>query len=667
MIKNYLFGYIAAVFLGIFCIHFINIKLKKDYDLATKTYTYESSQATAFQKDKIENIFKQIQQNLRTISFLPSVRNIDRHGTNLDLNASESIQQIYNNLRTNVEVSEVYIVPVDLEPDQVDPVTQELQAPILMFDKLIMSPEDRKIEEESNIPAIEIFEYHALKEQMKWFKQHYSKISSIDKIKPPIISSKELITCDNSYFLFSRNDPDRSGIIFSIPFYSFEGDLKGTISTIILTKNFKKILESDEYALYNPETNYFISKDNGLAKDNAIKILNDQNFDELIYSEKIKIDINNKTAWYLWAGKNNKDFLNGVSIKSIKTFKVASYLIVIIISLSIISLIFLFSRRAAESVRNKQELENIVSQRTKEVEDLIKKDKLHQEEMEIQKKELLTNIAMGIEESVETLVNQIITGASKTEHSTEISVNSINKNLEFSEQISESIQAAINNAAGIVESSKNLTTFINEINNLSKNSENDVNTASLKVKEAKSSIDLLYERSEKINQIISMISAISKQIKLLALNATIESARAGEAGRGFAVVANEVKTLSGEVAKASSEIDRQIHDIKSSVKLSVNAVSDVYDTINKVNNNFKNISTFVAQQTEATSDIINNIKISGQATQHISENIMVIKSSAQESKITSITVLNTVKELSQKVNNLRNKIKEFINKIRDVS
>ena len=74
---------------------------------------------------------------------------------------------------------------------------------------------------------------------------------------------------------------------------------------------------------------------------------------------------------------------------------------------------------------------------------------------------------------------------------------------------------------------------------------------------------------ENIKVMADTISSISEQTNMLALNAAIEAARAGEQGKGFAVVAEEVRKL----AEQSSL-----------------AVSNIQDTIVKVQEAFKNLS-----------------------------------------------------------------------------
>ncbi|HKI31573.1 MAG TPA: methyl-accepting chemotaxis protein, partial [Gemmataceae bacterium] len=138
---------------------------------------------------------------------------------------------------------------------------------------------------------------------------------------------------------------------------------------------------------------------------------------------------------------------------------------------------------------------------------------------------------------------------------------------------------------------------------------------------ANASVAKLGDSSAEIGKVIKVITSIAEQTNLLALNATIEAARAGEAGKGFAVVANEVKELAKETAKATEEIGQKIEAIQTDTRGAVDAIKQIGEVIDKVNDISSTIAGAVEEQTATTNEMGRNVAEAAKGSGEIAQNI----------------------------------------------
>jgi signal transduction histidine kinase len=324
-------------------------------------------------EENISGKFKSIYENLRTLSYLPGVRNLDERGTNFTEEARVTFQQIYNNLAVNLAVSEVYVVPVNLDPKRIDPFTLKTEVPALMFDQLIVNagsgltrlerltaPEKLLQKPLSGPPEIETFEYQQLVEQLAWFKTNYGTIDKVTAFDLPFMSGSEIITCDNSQFISSNEDKDRSGIIFSVPFYGADGKLKGSISAILLSNRLKQLLPNGTLALVNTNNHYLNGNlsTSGLmsSEEFAAKGRPDPS---LIYSESVPLSVHdNRNPWTVWAGVPNSSFNDSEVVKSANLTRWREFLSVAGISLAAAISLYLVQLNLSQATRLNKVMKN---------------------------------------------------------------------------------------------------------------------------------------------------------------------------------------------------------------------------------------------------------------------------------------------------------------------
>jgi signal transduction histidine kinase/CheY-like chemotaxis protein len=208
---------------------------------------------------RLENYVDQIYRGLRTIARLPGVRSIERHARNFD-ETRIGAQEIYNNLAETVKVSEVYILPVDFDPDAIDPVTGKPEEPIVTFDELIVGRSaDNSITRASSgakpmpqLEEIEIYEYRLMRQQIIEFQSKYGTETAIAGLSYPALFGREIITCDNTNY--SGNDPDdenRKGLVYSVPFYRPDGRIGGIVAAVVLTSTIRSQLPAGAYEIHN--------------------------------------------------------------------------------------------------------------------------------------------------------------------------------------------------------------------------------------------------------------------------------------------------------------------------------------------------------------------------------------------------------------------------------
>ena len=169
----------------------------------------------------------------------------------------------------------------------------------------------------------------------------------------------------------------------------------------------------------------------------------------------------------------------------------------------------------------------------------------------------------------------------------------------------------------------------------------------------------LGDSSLEIGKVVKVITSIAEQTNLLALNATIEAARAGEAGKGFAVVANEVKELAKETARATEDISQKIETIQCDTRAAVQAIRQISEVINRINDISTTIASAVEEQTATANEMGRNVADAALGTGEIARNVANVASAAQCTTQGASNTQQAAAELAHMASELQRLVSRF--------
>ncbi len=203
--------------------------------------------------DELERVFRGIYEQTRTISLLPSIRDVkganrSDKGENvvdqgrLSLDTHHTIVQMYKNLANRIKLSEIYYILDGFDPDAGE-------VPFFKYDDDsvgIPAVQPHTSREHDAPDAYEQDEYAYYVKQLRWYREHAAQWSHFnDLTRIPALSSPLMRTGDNSQYLSAGQGDERDshGLLYSVPvFDSASQQFKGIISAVLRANVLEAVL-----------------------------------------------------------------------------------------------------------------------------------------------------------------------------------------------------------------------------------------------------------------------------------------------------------------------------------------------------------------------------------------------------------------------------------------
>jgi methyl-accepting chemotaxis protein len=282
---------------------------------------------------------------------------------------------------------------------------------------------------------------------------------------------------------------------------------------------------------------------------------------------------------------------------------------------------------------------------------------------------LLSQVISGVKEQVIELNNN---SNNLIDTKGELEVSSSQRQQE-TEIIATSAEEMAVTVSSIAQESSQLSDQMQEANNYTQSSNNDIGRINEQNKSLTSALEKTSEQvselansSDAISNALTEISSIAEQTNLLALYAAIEAARAGEQGRGFAVVADEVRALANRTKESTDKIGSTLSLLQNysqsttkSMTNSIEIVQSVIETANNAQEQIAQASSLVEQASSVSMTLAAAVEQQSITTDGIAKSAEILRDTVQTDKEKVEALGLEATRVSQTASDMENNIARF--------
>lgn len=269
-----------------------------------------------------------------------------------------------------------------------------------------------------------------------------------------------------------------------------------------------------------------------------------------------------------------------------------------------------------------------------------------------------------VSDSTVSLVDSVIKKSDSIHTNSTMQLSSIENISQSIEDISESVKSIVRNTSNQFDSTNKISATRDSILELSSSgvekitqsnnkliyAKEKANAGTVQLTKLSASMEEIQLSYNDMLNVISGIYEIADRINLLSLNASIESARAGEFGRGFSVVAQEISKLADQTASNLKTSDKLIKNVRNQIAISKVNVGDTSELFNSIKEEVTGLE-------EVFKEFQSSLTHQAETFESLSNELDNLKNESQDT--TSSTKL-----LNASISDMKNEVKEFINRTR---